>query len=420
MNAMAIRLLGLGSPNGPDANAPFNGWFRYPAGFSKPALEACAEWVAPRRGSIVVDPFAGMATVGPVVLARKARFVGIEAHPLVQELANLKFTCPADPTELLDLGQAITKDLVGGRIDDEPDLVRRCFTDEALGDLVTIRTRIERRHESPWQPYLMCALLATLRDCANVRVGWPYQLPSQQRTPRYERPELPFSSRIRRMATDLASIDQTSTAGHVVLGDARRPESWNGALGGTLADGCITSPPYMNNFDYADATRLELYFLGTATSWAQLTNRIRTRMIVASTQQTTVGAARDAMNWLGQCPVVRREVGTLVARLRRERSRRPRSKEYDKLLPLYLADMGRVLVQLAQSLKPGAPTALVIGDSAPYGVYVDVPWLVGELARDCGLRVEADTAIRSRGLRWRSNGTRHQVALGERLLVLRA
>lgn len=33
----------------------------------------------------------------------------------------------------------------------------------------------------------------------------------------------------------------------------------------------ITSPPYLNNYDYADRTRLEMYFFGWAHSWRDIT-----------------------------------------------------------------------------------------------------------------------------------------------------
>ena len=51
-------------------------------------------------------------------------------------------------------------------------------------------------------------------------------------------------------------------------GDSRVPEAWESIAPGT-AKGCVSSPPYLNNFDYADATRLELYF------WARYARGLR-------------------------------------------------------------------------------------------------------------------------------------------------
>ena len=52
-------------------------------------------------------------------------------------------------------------------------LVRQCFDETTLARLVGLREAIPRR--SPWKDYLTWALLATLRDVASVKVGWPYQ-----------------------------------------------------------------------------------------------------------------------------------------------------------------------------------------------------------------------------------------------------
>ena len=101
-----------------------------------------------------------------------------------------------------------------------------------------------------------------------------------------------------------------------------------------------------------------------------------------------------------------------------ERRRRDRGKEYDRVLVSYFADIGSVLVNTAKAVKPGGFVAWVVGDSAPYGVYVDTPRLIGLVATDLGYTVAIDRKLRTRGLRWRSNGTRHQVDLSERLLIL--
>ncbi|MCP4130341.1 MAG: hypothetical protein GY754_05120 [bacterium] len=42
---------------------------------------------------------------------------------------------------------------------------------------------------------------------------------------------------------------------------------------------CITSPPYLNNFDYAEMTRLQLHLLGWAHSWGDITEKIRNNLI---------------------------------------------------------------------------------------------------------------------------------------------
>ena len=57
-----------------------------------------------------------------------------------------------------------------------------------------------------------------------------------------------------------------------------------------------------------------------------------------------------------------------------------------------------VLRELRRVHKPGAPVIMVLGDSAPYGVYVDTPALIGRLALDCGFTRYECLTLRERGI----------------------
>src|SRR5688572_26794222 len=86
-----MRDVAIGAPNGVSARRPFDRWFRYPAGFSPSTLSTALDAVGLADGDVLVDPFAGSASAGSQVIARGATFLGIEAHPLIAELAQLKF-----------------------------------------------------------------------------------------------------------------------------------------------------------------------------------------------------------------------------------------------------------------------------------------------------------------------------------------
>src|SRR5262249_11381806 len=127
--------------------------------------------------------------------------------------------------------------------------------------------------------------------------------------------------------------------------------------------------------------------------------------------------AAEALIALKDYPRTVVAVADLVDRLAAERRRRPQGKEYDRVLAPYFLGLARVLACLFERLEPGARCAWVVGDSAPYGVAVDTPAMILELAAELGYSPEEDIPMRSRGERWRTNGTRHQVALTERMIV---
>ena len=403
--------------NGVDRTRPFDRWFRYPAGFSPATLARCFEAARVKSGGLVLDPFAGAATAGVEALSRGASFFGIEGHPLIAELGNLKLCIPDPVPELAASAQEIAASAPRGNLDGETDLVSRCFDHKTLEALVGLRDAIAEAPETV-RPYLKWALVATLREVASSKVGWPHQRPSRPRKPRYSEPEKRFAQRAGMIEEDLTKGHGTDATGLVIQGDSRTGRPW--ARMPQKAAACISSPPYLNNFDYADATRLELYFLGVARTWAEMCAAVRDPLVVATTQQSTKLACEKASKGLKKAaPKLAQEVFALRDDLNAERRSRRQGKEYDLMVVLYFHDIVRVLTHLHQALEPGARVAWVIADSAPYGVYVDTPALIARAAVELGFDFVSTEQLRRRGQRWAHHGQRHEVELDERLIVLR-
>jgi hypothetical protein len=355
----------------------------------------------------------------------------------VAELARIKLAPAASGDQVRalarDVVEAVRPSIAGGGEGDlavilrqEPDLVRRSFSDETLSALVLLREAIKGAVDDPAAVYLKWALLGTLRDVAGVKVGWPYQRPGVVRKPRHSDTLARFAVRTEAMATDLAAAaaaagTSDSVVAQVIVGDSRDPQAWTRLS--ARGNACIASPPYLNNFDYADATRLELYFWGEVTTWAEMCREVRGDMVTATTQQSSVVEKAASMDDLSRrlgsdfAPV--RQILELVdAMTTFRREREGRSKEYDQVAPAYFAAMWDILENLYANLEAGSTALWLVGDSAPYGVYIDTPRLIGELAEAVGFAYTDDVHLRARGNRWGQNNDRHKVPLAERLIVL--
>lgn len=419
---------GRGRRHGTSSDDPFDRWFRYPAGFASDYAGLLLNQLGVHPGGTIVDPFGGSGVTGTAARGAGMSFLGIETHPLIAELASLKLQHPpATPSELVEAAADVTNEAdvacedAGDDPDKFPDLVRRSFDPGTLGRLTTIRELIQERSEETWAPYLKWALLGTLRDVASVRVGWPYQRPTMSRRAPHADPVVRFRRRAAMIAEDLVLLSAAAparTQAVIACGDSRDAAVWRQFVP-VPADGCVSSPPYLNNFDYADATRLELYFWGEVTSWAGMCRDVRSGMIVATTQQSRVQAAQEALESLSRYGETGNEIAGLTKCLAAERKARKRGKEYDQVIPSYFLGISQVLENLAGALAPGAPAVWLIGDSAPYGVYIDTPAIIGRLATEHGLAVEQDVLLRHRGNRWAGNPARHQEQLSERLVLLR-
>jgi len=197
-------------------------------------------------------------------------------------------------------------------------------------------------------------------------------------------------------------------AGTLLQGDAREingiPDGW-----ATLV---ITSPPYPNNFDYADATRLEMTFFGEVTGWGGLQDGVRKHLVRSCTQHVSpiVNQTAQMVDSL-EVAAIRDELKVVCNRLEAERASHGGKKNYHTMIAAYFVDMAKVWRQLRRVTATGGKICFVIGDSAPYSVYVPVDKWMGELAIAAGFRSSTFEKIRDRNVKWKNR--KHRVPLHE-------
>ncbi len=390
-------------------------WTRYPGQFPSWMLELAAEAARVPLGGAVIDPFCGSGGAALFFTRRGERFIGMDAHPLMAQAAAAKLSRPGPERELKERAADVVARAMRmpvSKLADISDVVRRGLKPGAAVDLVRLR-EASKSHGGEWAGHMRVAVLAVLREHAGS--GWPYPGGHAPRSPRRSVAEA-FIERIGEMAGDIAAAPR-DPSGYVIHADARSPTAWSTIPPGS-ADACVSSPPYLNQISYVEMTRLELYFLEFARSWSELRELSRS-LLASCTQQVSRGVAAHAERALGAYPATATAIAPLAARLAAAQAERRRGKLYDVLLVSYFAEMAMVLRHLHRALAPGGRAAWIVGDSAPYGVFVDTPALIGLLADELGFEVVADDRLRSRGRKWAGVGARHARELSERLLVIR-
>ena len=304
-----------------------------------------------------------------------------------------------------------------------PDLVYKCFTDDNLRQLLALRTAVLACKTTPErQDFFRVALTATLRDVTSAGAGWPYIAPSKhaKRTVRREA-IIEFKKRCDLMSEDVLKVnvaEVSSTEHRLENGDARRLEQYARP---NSVDMVLTSPPYLNNYDYADRTRMETYFWGLYDSWGDITREVRDNLMIAATTQIR----RSKMEETGKCPnvkgvspVIHAEISEVIRQLSALRLIKGGKKSYDLMVAGYFEDMLKVILGVHKVLKPGAPFILVLGDSAPYGVHVRTDEIIGEIAVAVGFSSCNIQVIRTRGDKWAGNSQRHKVPLRESIVTI--
>lgn len=407
-------------------NAPIHRWFQYPAGFSYRAVEYFLEVHDIRRGEVVYDPFLGTGTTSVVCKRLGVTTFGVEAHPFVSWVAKNKLDWDFDMDKLQEEASRFLE-AIARRIEQEtgkvdtgqiPELVHKCFSPENLRRLVYIRNKIDREAPGRVKNLFKLALVCALRESSAAATGWPYIAPNKKIQEKDG--FVAFRTKLLQMIQDLRTTPeaQREAKAEAVLGDSRKtsfPES--------SVDLIFTSPPYLNNYDYADRTRLEMYFLGQVKNWGEITHKVRDNLIISATTQiarTNYDVTDLASTNLKRfAPDVAEELQSKVDSLSEKRLVKGGKKSYDIMVGQYFNDMLEVLKDSLRLLKRGCCFVLILGDSAPYGVYIPTDEYLGRIALGLGYREYSVAQLRTRGGKWAGNPQRHHVPLKEVVLSLR-
>lgn len=410
--------------------APVHRWFKYPAGYSYRLIQEKIREYSLGHGDLVLDPFVGSGTTLIEAMKEGIPSVGVEMHPFVAWVARVKTMWDIDPEELRARGDDLLANLDATSAktspDALPDLVRKCYSADNLRKLVSIRQAIEAMDcENGIKDFFRLALVDTLRTASSAGTSWPYIAPSKYQAKAAERDALTeFRKTLSGMITDLELV-KSDYHGYararpaIIEGDAR---NMAGVESGSVSF-AITSPPYLNNYDYADRTRLEMYFMGWASSWGEITDRVRDRLMIAATTQvrrSEFDPARPLSDGVREASFeVYEYLCGAIAKLGELRGQKPGKKSYDLMVAGYFNNMLRVLKEVRRCLKPGKDFVLVVGDSAPYGVHIPTDELIGKLALGLGFRDYWIEVLRARGEKWKNNAQRHKVPLREGIVTIK-
>jgi DNA modification methylase len=393
---------------------PIHKWYRYTAGFS-------AEWVRQliiqekRNGRInVIDPFAGSGTVLIESDFQGVSSMGIESHPYIFKIAKTKLNWSFSPEILYKKALAFLDDAQRRTPMNlnYPDLIGRCFPEHFLQKLDKFKSAwMEFPEDEPIKDFIWFIITSILRLCSPVGTAqWQYIQPSKTKSKVLD-PDVAFEQKLVEICTDLKTMQSSIKNSNIAVifqEDAREinsiPDKWG--------DLVITSPPYANNYDYADATRFEMMFWGDIDGWKDLQGTVRKGLIRACTQHvSSMGKEIESFLKDDKLLSIQNELIPTFEELKQVRLSHGGKKNYHLMITAYFRDMADVFLSLRKKTKDNSLMCFVIGDSAPYGVYVPVDKWLGELALSAGFKSYSFEKLRDRNGKWKNR--KHDVPLQE-------
>lgn len=363
---------------------PLYNWFKYKEGFSRELVVRLFGEFVLQAGDIVFDPFLGSGTT---LLAGKEfgiHGIGIDMLPTAVFVAQAKLTDWPDIDLLVRAMQKLTSTPFREPVSSFPDvrIVNLAFSKETQRDLLFFREEIEA-FEPPVRNFLMLGLLSILENVSNTsKDGQFLRLVKKIIPPVREA----LRSVLAQMIHDLSEIRmfgfpaQTRAKTLVLQGDAREmclPRKYVGNIAAV-----ITSPPYLNRYDYSRTYALELCLL-TVKSHKDMVNVRHSLLRSHVESREHEGKAID--------------LPALEETLRGVRSKPLNNERLPIMIEGYFEDMNMVIRNMAAYLKPGGRVALVVANAQFNGESVPTDLMLCELAGEHGLATESIWVTRYKG-----------------------
>jgi len=372
-------------------------WFNFIAGF---APEFVAEHCPESADGILLDPFAGCGTSLVVAQAHGNRAVGFEPHPFFVRIARAKTAAPPTKARL----RVIEELLLNGAIAAPPKsslpgaartFLTKLFDEATLTQLLGARAALEKAGLAK-DDLAFLLLSRVVEMCSQSQTDGIYKAPTSRK--KAAAPIEAIRDVIDEIRSDAELLDNGGRLPEVFL-HQRSSEDMSVVETGSV-DVVVTSPPYLNNFDFAEMTRMQLYFWGLCGSWREITHKVRAQLIVNTTTALTGHREIQSRYRDGIPAPVLSDLDRIVKALARERRRRPGKKEYDLLVYPYFAQMTRVLREALRCLKIGSSAHVVVADAAFYGIHVSTPQYLASIMTALGYDSVNCKKLRDRGHRW--------------------
>lgn len=368
------------STAGDTINASRHRWYYYKEGFSPSLVENAIDTLGLTSSDVIIDPFNGSGTVTLTAAMKGIKSFGFEVNPFTAFIAKTKVES-ANITTF----DNVCQDVLAGvkRQKKSPLLTFSTFSEysnkskwlfnaDILNSFEGGISRLNKVDNSNIRDILKLSLIGSTMDNSNARRdGKCLRYKNHWEELGFDKSQFikALERRLLTIREDLAN-EETLTDPKIVCGDSRAIIAQELNENFSL---CITSPPYLNTFDYTDIYRPELFLGQFVNSMSELydlrltTVRSHVQAKWSKPSQSNFGTLYD---------VALREIV--------QRQENLMHKDIPVMIQAYFEDMQNILSALRNKAKNNAELWLVVSTSAYAGIEIPVDMIIGEIGNKVG------------------------------------
>lgn len=379
---------------------PIHNWFNFVAGYAPEYVEKVIDDFEKENGykaRAIYDPFAGCGTTGVVANNYRIRNIGVERNPFFFRVGYTKVHASETIVFLDEIydeflaevrnGNAIEVDVLEKSA---KEYLTKLFDTEVLMQLLQLRELV--KSFTGMKYYMGFTFLSKLMEYATTaKTDGIYKVPTSTKK------ALSVIDAIEKAYSTIDIEEVTDATGEFVF-----DSSIDYIVEENSIDLVIFSPPYLNNFDFAEMTRMYLYFWEDASSWGDISEKHRNKMLVNTTTALKLVKSKEKqLEMKSSLPQnTLDKVEPIVDKLEAIRKENSKKKEYYLIIYPYLAQMRETLQHCFDSLRINGEIHIVVSDAAFYGIHIDTQDYLVDILEDIGFRDVKYIRMRDRGDRW--------------------
>ncbi|MDP9048700.1 MAG: site-specific DNA-methyltransferase [Bacteroidota bacterium] len=356
-------------------------WYYYKEGFSPMLVEKAIEAVDLKQNEVILDPFNGSGTTTLTAALNGYQSIGIEVNPFTAFLSKVKVI--NEKVERIEHYKThlITASEVGA----ESNLIGfSSFSKPGNNNKWLFNDSVLRAFEGGWRSlvkipsdeirelFKLALITATMGNCNARRDGKCLRYHIKCEASKYDK--YSFISALKDNLTQIEEdIESHRISGHapvIYSGDCRKILNDEKMQKFKL---CVTSPPYLNTFDYTDIYRPEM-FLGKFINSKQELYDHRLNTVRSHVQARWDKPVKEDFGALYL------ESITHILEHKKELMHR----QIPSMIQAYFEDMSNILRMLKARAEKNAQLWLIVSNSAYANREIPVDLIIGDIGSKAG------------------------------------